>query len=110
LPSPGKHSAIIQNQINVLGNKFRCHRCRAIDPGTKSGNWVTDPIPPSTLENDEDQFIYPSYNSFSYSQSVLKLLQQLLGAAPIWKFAIIFGALIGKQITLKFGQRDDDLL
>ncbi|MFE0646127.1 DNRLRE domain-containing protein [Streptomyces sp. NPDC058877] len=35
----------IRSKINMLGNKYGCHRCGTKKPGTRSGNWIPDHWP-----------------------------------------------------------------
>jgi RHS repeat-associated protein len=46
--------------LNEIGNKTGCHTCGTKDPGTKSGNYIPDHQPVSSLkEVDEVQKLYP---------------------------------------------------
>lgn len=47
-PTP-RPTAEQQKGINDLGGTFGCHTCGTTDPGTKSGNWVGDHQPPSSI-------------------------------------------------------------
>jgi len=52
LPAGQRPSAAQQREINDQGGANGCHSCGAMNPGTKSGNWVTDHQPPSALNPD----------------------------------------------------------
>jgi hypothetical protein len=39
----------VRKLINEAGNEHGCHSCGATEAGTKSGNWIPDHQPPTTL-------------------------------------------------------------
>jgi hypothetical protein len=39
----------VRTLINEAGNEYGCHSCGATEAGTKSGNWIPDHQPPTTL-------------------------------------------------------------
>jgi HK97 family phage portal protein len=49
-----------QAQIDAIGDRSGCHSCGTMDPGTKSGRWVGDHQPPTSLNEDRrPQRYYP---------------------------------------------------
>jgi hypothetical protein len=61
IPASGARvNADEQRQVNALGEQNGCHTCGATSPGTKSGNWVGDHQPPTTLAKPgQAQRLYP---------------------------------------------------
>jgi len=47
-----------QGQINDAGAAGGCHTCGSTDPGTKSGNWVGDHQPPTSLNPPGEPQVY----------------------------------------------------
>ncbi|MHB1215312.1 MAG: RHS repeat-associated core domain-containing protein [Thiobacillus sp.] len=68
MPGPGRPSAAVRNEINEVGNVTGCHLCGAKEPGTTTGRWVPDHIPPSALANGKPQLGFPSCINCSRSQ------------------------------------------
>jgi len=49
-----------RDAVNDVGDRSGCHTCGADEPGTKSGNWVPDHQPPSSLNPEGNpQQLYP---------------------------------------------------
>lgn len=58
-----------RGQVNDIGNATGCHTCGANSPGTKSGNWVPDHQPPSSLNpSGQPQRLYPHCLNCSRTQ------------------------------------------
>lgn len=68
LSGPGRQTAEVRRQVNEAGNANGCHLCGASEPGTASGNWVVDHIPPSALADGKPQFGFPSCINCSNTQ------------------------------------------
>ncbi|MEV8510507.1 polymorphic toxin-type HINT domain-containing protein [Actinoplanes sp. NPDC051475] len=45
--------------VNEAGDKFGCHTCGAMTPGTKKGSWVRDHQPPTSIAGRGPQTAYP---------------------------------------------------
>ncbi len=63
---PGPVNASEQSAINEIGGQTGCHTCGTTNPGTKSGNFVADHQPPSSLATPER--LYPHCIRCSNSQ------------------------------------------
>ena len=49
-----------RTDLNAIGNTSGCHSCGTLDPGTRTGNWTADHIPPSaTVPEGTPQDLYP---------------------------------------------------
>jgi RHS repeat-associated protein len=74
IPAPNSSQTFNQSvraPINNIGNKFGCHSCGASSPGTKSGNWVPDHQPVTSLNvNGLPQRLYPQCISCSRQQGL----------------------------------------
>ena len=67
LPNGDKDAPGVQDLINESGARNGCHTCGASEPGTTSGNWITDHQHPSAL-GDGYQTGYPQCNPCRYQQ------------------------------------------
>lgn len=79
-PSP-RPTSQQQSQINQMGNASGCHTCGTTDPGTKSGNFVGDHQPPTSLNQPGSPQIYlPQCINCSRSQGgqIRQQIRQLL--------------------------------
>ena len=69
-------------EINRIGSKTGCHTCGTTNPGTKSGNFVPDHQPPSSLNPPGGpQQLYPQCIGCSREQG-LELARQLSQGTP----------------------------
>jgi hypothetical protein len=60
VPASGpRTTAAQQRAINQLGETNGCHSCGTTNPGTRSGNFVSDHQPPTALANGRPQNLYP---------------------------------------------------
>ena len=76
---PGRITSAERAEVNRIGQESGCHTCGAKSPGTKSGNWVGDHQPPSSLAKPgEKQDLYPQCLNCSRQQGgdVLKAASQ----------------------------------
>ena len=66
-------------RINEIGYESGCHRCCALDPGTKSGNYIPDHQPVSQLNSSNlPQRLYPHCLSYSRKQGgVISQIKQV---------------------------------
>lgn len=49
-----------RQQLNSIGNTYGCHSCGRMSPGTRSGNWIADHQPVSSLNRQGlSQRLYP---------------------------------------------------
>lgn len=71
--------------ITAIGKESGCHLCGTSDPGTKSGNYIGDHIPPTKLANGEEQRLFPSCLTCSNAQGgfVSGLLRRTAEAAAV---------------------------
>lgn len=66
---PGRITSGERAEVNRIGRESGCHTCGTKDPGTKSGNFVGDHQPPSSLaKSGEKQQLYPHCLSCSRQQ------------------------------------------
>jgi YD repeat-containing protein len=69
---PGPPTREQQKKINELGRTHGCHNCGTKDPKTKSGNFIADHQPPSSLKQpNQNQDGYPHCKSCSDTQGGL---------------------------------------
>ncbi len=88
IPAAGPSSRLNvadRTKLNEIGAQRGCQHCGASSPGTKSGNWIADHIPPTAIAEGESQRLYPSCASCSAKQggqiSAMKRGNTTLGCA-----------------------------
>jgi RHS repeat-associated protein len=75
-------SAAERRSINRIGSETGCHSCGSRAPGTKSGNFVPDHQPPSSINGaGKPQRLYPQCLQCSRQQG-LELARQARGSLP----------------------------
>jgi hypothetical protein len=73
----GRPTAEERKKVNEIGEKSGCMTCGTTDPGTTSGNWVTNHVPPTSVAMPgEPQFLGPHCLECSNKQG--GFLRQLL--------------------------------
>ena len=79
----GKAPREEQEAVNEIGSATGCHTCGARAPGTKSGNWVGDHQPPTSLNTRGlPQRLFPQCASCSREQG-LTIIKYLKGIGAI---------------------------
>jgi RHS repeat-associated protein len=75
-------------QVNKIGKETGCHLCGTKDPGTKTGNFVPDHIPPNKVAAPgEAQNLYPSCKACSNAQGgMLRWMPKTLQTLSIVPF------------------------
>ncbi|MBT2539041.1 DUF6531 domain-containing protein [Arthrobacter sp. ISL-69] len=78
--APGKITANERRELNAIGEKYGCHSCGTVTPGTKSGNWIGDHQAPTRLNSPgTPQVLYPHCQKCSNDQGLWIINQMRQG-------------------------------
>lgn len=78
--APGKITANERRELNIIGEKYGCHSCGTVTPGTKSGNWIGDHQAPTRLNSPgTPQVLYPHCQKCSNDQGLWIINQMRQG-------------------------------